>query len=704
MAKVNQKLVDDIQTLLKQAKEAERSDVERALHLASQARGLSLEHHSAKTLAQSELRIGRCYWIKGVYDEAITYLSQALKRATPLSDEETMIEALIGLGNVYVTMEFTDTALDFYHQALSYLEETSRPEQEAKVLNNLGALHEELKHYEEALSYYQRSRQRADETGYEYGVAMADLNIGTIYLELKQYPLAFQHTMQAHEHANQHQRALLHAHCHYVLGRYYHALGAYKTSVEAFERGMEEAKKSKDFYILVRLHLSLASVLETQGALTQAQVVYEKAFQLTKQMHSEEHTLKAHYTLARFYDGHGFKEEAYEHFKAFMHTSESVQENRRLERIKNIDFQNKLKDAKEETQTFKTLSKELSENFERMKILNDIGRSMTATHDMRELFLNMYDSVIKLMPIDALVLALYSEETHALEIELNIEDRQTLEPFTLTLDNPNSMMVKSYLSQRTICLDDVEKDHANYIQKVFFSRGSPMASALYVPLLFEGQSLGVLSVQSRQKRAYQETQQLLLETLASYLAISINNAKQMKALATLNATFKRLSERDGLTGVANRRRFDAEFTRLWDQAVTEKTRIAMLFVDIDDFKEYNDAHGHLKGDDVLISVAKNLKAQLPKDAFIARYGGDEFVVIKLDLSLEDAKHVALSLKASFVGPDETPFPVTVSIGVSIIQPDNTLSKEVFLEYVDTLLYQSKHLGKDTVTAKAFVKL
>ncbi len=86
--------------------------------------------------------------------------------------------------------------------------------------------------------------------------------------------------------------------------------------------------------------------------------------------------------------------------------------------------------------------------------------------------------------------------------------------------------------------------------------------------------------------------------------------------------------RDGLTGIQNRRMFDQHIQRVWQQAVREQERMAVLLVDIDCFKDYNDRYGHQAGDECLRAVAVSLSqcARRPLD-FVARYGGEEFAVV-----------------------------------------------------------------------------
>ena len=141
--------------------------------------------------------------------------------------------------------------------------------------------------------------------------------------------------------------------------------------------------------------------------------------------------------------------------------------------------------------------------------------------------------------------------------------------------------------------------------------------------------------------------------------------------------------RDGLTGIQNRRMFDQHIKRVWQQAVREEERIAVLLVDIDCFKDYNDRYGHQAGDECLRAVAVSLSqcARRPLD-FVARYGGEEFAVVLYEASREYVAEVLTRIQRSIAElniPHEASrvaSRLTVSIGAAFILPGaNRTSKD-----------------------------
>ena len=161
--------------------------------------------------------------------------------------------------------------------------------------------------------------------------------------------------------------------------------------------------------------------------------------------------------------------------------------------------------------------------------------------------------------------------------------------------------------------------------------------------------------------------------------------------------------RDGLTGIQNRRMFDHHIQRAWQQAVREEERVAVLLVDIDCFKDYNDRYGHQAGDECLRAVAVSLSqcARRPMD-FVARYGGEEFAVVLYEASREYVAEVLTRIQRSIAElniPHEASrvaSRLTVSIGAAFILPSSTRTYEGLIQLADEALYSAKEQGRNRV--------
>lgn len=163
------------------------------------------------------------------------------------------------------------------------------------------------------------------------------------------------------------------------------------------------------------------------------------------------------------------------------------------------------------------------------------------------------------------------------------------------------------------------------------------------------------------------------------------------------------ASRDGLTGIHNRRYFDDHMDRIWLQAIREQAPLALLLIDIDHFKTYNDHCGHQAGDDCLRRVAGSLKrtARRPLDV-TARYGGEEFAIVLFDTRRDHVEELARRIQAGIesLAIEHPASPqggrLTVSIGAACVQPLNGRSHFGFIQLADEALYAAKERGRNCV--------
>lgn len=182
--------------------------------------------------------------------------------------------------------------------------------------------------------------------------------------------------------------------------------------------------------------------------------------------------------------------------------------------------------------------------------------------------------------------------------------------------------------------------------------------------------------------------------------------RDVTALRAAQAKLETLSNIDGLTQIANRRKLDDHFPREVDRCASENLPLSFAMIDVDYFKKFNDRYGHLEGDDCLRRIARTVQqcAQDPRD-LIGRYGGEEFFALLPSADSATAAQIAAQVRRRIhdlgiehLDSGVSPY-VTVSIGLVTLQPGPRTSTNDILKAADAALYEAKEQGRNRVCAR-----
>lgn len=211
-----------------------------------------------------------------------------------------------------------------------------------------------------------------------------------------------------------------------------------------------------------------------------------------------------------------------------------------------------------------------------------------------------------------------------------------------------------------------------------------------VPLASPEHDVGVLVVDNAfTDREITIREKQLLIALANLTAIAVEKGRMF-------ARMRALAEVDGLTGVANRRTYDEAVGRMLTEARQTGRSVGLVLLDVDHFKQFNDLHGHLAGDDVLKMVASTLVSNARSSDVVARYGGEEFTVLLPDTTLQQAQVVATKLVHAVQSAGQAMNNgVTISAGVAGSEAGSLDAKALF-EEADRAVYRAKRAGRNRV--------
>jgi diguanylate cyclase (GGDEF)-like protein len=220
-------------------------------------------------------------------------------------------------------------------------------------------------------------------------------------------------------------------------------------------------------------------------------------------------------------------------------------------------------------------------------------------------------------------------------------------------------------------------------------------AVLCLPISYGETLLGVLNVESRDENAFAPQDVLILNTLADLLATALHNSFVFQKLQQQSIT-------DGLTGIKTRRFFWEALSSEWKRASRSGRPFSVVLVDLDKFKEVNDSLGHLEGDLVLARVGRVLEQKCRQSNVVARYGGDEFIILMPETGIEQAQVLAERLRL-WLATDAMleEHHITGSFGVASF-PVHGFSMEDLIRIADAGMYVAKHAGGNQVsTSDAF---
>lgn len=325
--------------------------------------------------------------------------------------------------------------------------------------------------------------------------------------------------------------------------------------------------------------------------------------------------------------------------------------------------------------------------------LYHIGLATTSSLDIDEVLHLIYEQVNRVVHPDTFYIALYDEDAFELKYDIFIEQNQTLPPFKQRLDNSgiSGWVVRN---RKPIFIRHWEME----IEQLPFEAnivGFATQSLITAPLFAKNKIVGVMSVQALQPNAFDQNHLRLITSIAGQAALALENAR-------LHATVNEQAQRDALTGVYHHGSFISKLQSSLKQAHAERHTVALVMLDIDKFKQYNDTYGHLVGDDVLRSAVVAIHNHLKSTDVVGRWGGEEFGIVLPGVSRVQAKQIAERIRLTLARNPvrdlhgrAIPAP-TVSQGIAMY-PEDANNIEDLIDKADSALFHAKDLGRNQIS-------
>jgi len=353
----------------------------------------------------------------------------------------------------------------------------------------------------------------------------------------------------------------------------------------------------------------------------------------------------------------------------------------------------KIEALQDRSRELETENRALQERVAELHTFLNLSKTLSATLNMEELFRLALHLIGRSLHVDAYSLMLLDEHQERLVVKAAFglpeaeEDR-----LTLRLGEGISGLVAQ--TGQAMRVPDIRAEPRCLEQEVFrLQRGS----FICVPLRLKGREvIGVLNAHKPEPQSFGPGDLDLFQGVANQVAVALENAQ-------LYQRTKELSARDDLTGLFNRRHFFETLEKEVQRVRRYRRTFSLLLLDLDDFKGYNDTYGHLQGDEALKALARLLLANTRRADVVARFGGEEFVVLLPETTAPGATVAAEKIRAAV---EQHPFPgrdtqpggrLTVTLGVATC-PEDAEDALAVVDLAERAMYLGKEQGGNRVCA------
>ena len=342
------------------------------------------------------------------------------------------------------------------------------------------------------------------------------------------------------------------------------------------------------------------------------------------------------------------------------------------------------------------LHKLTQEQQEHITTISTIGQEVTSSLELNTVAEYVYSHIKELFNADVFSIGIYNKNQNLIDFPFTIEKGKALEDYQIHMTDNERLAVWCIKNQKEVVLSQLS-DSSKYVTSVqTAAAGGMMQSIVYIPLMIEQNIVGCITVQREQEGSFNELQLNMMQTIASYTAIAVDNALTHQEL-------KQASNTDYLTKLRNRRAFVEKAEYQLNVIERGNHDLCFAITDIDNFKQFNDTYGHDCGDYVLKEIAKTFISIIRKQDIVARWGGEEFVFMLPNTNLENAQFLLDKVRATIAAQHFSyqghEFKISLTFGVTQAKSDIGLTQ--LMNTADEALYLGKQNGKNIVITKEY---
>ncbi|MCJ8322146.1 MAG: diguanylate cyclase [Colwellia sp.] len=689
--------------------------------------------------AQALSGLARTSHYLGDDQSSLLYYKQAYLKYKGLGEQISIGESLEKISNAYLQLGSYALALEYSLNALKtyQLVDSKRSKQHLASLNNLvGGIHWFLKDYIKAIKFYQQAIDIAENEGNLEDLSSYYLNKGEAYIEIEKYILA-EEAIDKGVALSKYNKSII-GYMHNLLGKLFLAKGLLDMSLVEYDKALIFAKSQDLINLKVQVLHGKTKVFISQDN-SRALVSISEALIIAEQLKRPTLIRDSHQLLYEIYSKQQNFEQAIKHRELYHLIDNQMREKesqiRLVELSSSIEIEQKQhkieslkKDSALQSQLMKAertqrnillsstvgsllllfafyrrhhhkklsiyLQAQVEAKTKHIKTLSEIGREITSSLEVNNIVNIVYQHIKELFDGEVFSIGIYKQENNTIEFPVTIENNQHLDFFSILMTESERPAVQCIIHRCEVLIGQKSQGHDIPPPNYKISVGIKMSSAAYIPLCIESKIIGCLTIQKQIEGGFSTYQLDMMRTISAYTAIAIDNALSHEAL-------KKVSNTDFLTKLANRRAFIDKAQFQIEICKRNNCALSFAIADIDKFKVFNDTYGHDGGDFVLKEVANLFKCVLREQDLVARWGGEEFVFMFPNTSLEDAEKVLEKIRVrlenehyEFNGQD---FSVTSTFGVTQVKNNFNIGK--LIDIADSALYEGKKNGRNKVVTK-----
>jgi diguanylate cyclase (GGDEF)-like protein len=280
-------------------------------------------------------------------------------------------------------------------------------------------------------------------------------------------------------------------------------------------------------------------------------------------------------------------------------------------------------------------------------------------------------------------------------LKVQFTNIQNKEDLAILSDNINCKLLTEILENEKPILENMVTP-----DKYDFIKTRAIGSLICIPLSSKSRKFGLILIEHKNKNTFNEENLRLVTTICKSVSMAIENAELYESLQELATT-------DGLTGVYNRVYFHQKFESEFKMAKELGYDLTLVILDIDFFKKFNDTYGHMFGDVVLKSVAQTVKNNLRAKDTVARFGGEEFVIILPRTTVQEAfekvEFLRHKIANNIVRDNVIAASVTASFGIACY-PETSDNEIELIRDADNALYKAKDSGRNCIKIAKYIDI